>query len=191
MNLREKIETALGLINKNQALENRQTLKTKVNALNKSLDEFITASAPEMLRDTPEYAELAALIALPENRATVTADWFAAQAESIGRSYARFTKKEKDEVLLELVRQKKAGQVIDSFKSTPQQKAQRLLSELANKSADKADKEIDKMKAPKLQEFCEFNQIPIASKKKGDFDKKKTVQNVQAKLDEMREYLKM
>ena len=191
MNLQEKLENVLSVLGRNPALENRQILKTKLTALNKSLDEFLKLSEPEMLRDTREYAELSALVALPENKMIVTNEWFAAQAASVNRKYAKFAKKEKDEVLLELVKNKKAAAAIDSLKSTPQQKAQRLLSELANKSEDKAEKEIAKMKPAQLQEFCEHNQIAVESKKKGDFDKKKTVANVAAKLAELREYLKM
>lgn len=191
MNLREKIEQVQTLLERHPALENRQTLKTKITALNKSIDEFLKLSDPEILRDTREYAELSALVALPENKAIVTAEWFAAQANSVGLKFAKFTKKEKDEVLLELVKSKRATAAIDNLKSTPPQKAQRLLSELANKSADKAEKEIAKMKAAQLQEFCEHNQIAIAQKKKGDFDKKKTAANVFNKLAELREYLKM
>jgi hypothetical protein len=191
MNLQEKIENVLALLERNPAIENRTALAKFVTALNKAADELLSRAEPEMLRDTREYAELSALIALPENKVVINNDWFTAQAERVGRKYAKFTKKEKEEVLLELVKTKKADGVINELKSTPQQKAQRLLSELAVKSADKAEKQIGKMKPAELEEFCRFNQIEIEKNKKGAVDKKKTQKNVLAKLDTLREYLKM
>lgn len=191
MSLREKVENVLALLERNPAIENRTALTKFVTGLNKALDELLNRAEPEMLRDTREYAELSALIVLPENKAVITNDWFAAQAERVGRKYAKFTKKEKEEVLIELVKTKKAEAVIADLKSTPQQKAQRFLSELAVKSADKAEKQVGKMKPSELEEFCRFNQIAVEKNKKGNFDKKKTQKNVLAKLDELREYLKM
>lgn len=191
MNLRERIENVLALLEQNPAIENRTNLSKLVTALNKAADDLLNLAEPEMLRDTKEYAELSALIALPENKSIVTADWFAAQAQSVNRKYAKLTKKEKEELLLELVKTKKAETVISDLKSTPQQKAQKFLTELANQSADKAEKQINKMKPAELEEFCNLNQISLEKNKKGGFDKKKTQKNVLNKLVELREYLKM
>lgn len=191
MSLREKVENVLGLLERNPALENRTALAKFVTGLNKALEELLKRAEPEMLKDTREYAELSALIALPENKAVATNEWFAAQSERVGRKFAKFTKKEKEELLLELVKAKKADGAIAELKSTPQQRAQRLLSELAVKSAEKAEKEVAKMKPAQLEEFCRFNQIAVESGKKGNLDKKKTQKNVAEKLAELREYLKM
>lgn len=192
MNLREKLENVSDLLARHSVIEKKPSLSRSITALNRALDDLLTRAEPEMLRDTREYAELSALVGLPENRGVVTNDWYTAHAASVGLKYARINRREREEVLLELVKTKKADAVITELKTTPQQRAQNLLSELANMSPEKAEKKIRGMRpAESVREFAEHNQIQIEKNRRGNFDRARTQANVLNKLAELREYLKM
>lgn len=192
MDLQTQTEQFLELLKRFPALENRAGLAKTVAALRKTFADFEKLAEPETVRDSKEYGELLALINLPENKNVVNADWFTAQGKRVGSKTAKFTaKKAKDDLLLELVRQKHAATVIQELKSTPQQRDQKLLSQLANLPAERAEKDAAKLKPAELEAFCAHNQIAVERNKRGGFDKKKTLVNIAEKLAELREYLKM
>lgn len=191
MNLQEKIERAGVLLESNKEVIKKASIAKFVQSLDKAVSDFLKKFEPELYRSTSEYVDLAALIDAPTNRKVLTKQWFDDKANLINRKFAKFTKKEKEELIIELVKTGQAQMVIDGLKTTPEKRSQNLFSELANLSESESRKRVDKMKSKEIEEFCEHNAITIERTKKGAFDKKKTLAHVSKKLQTVRDYLKL
>ncbi len=189
MSLKEKIERAASLLEEKPAIERKVALASVVKKLNKALDDFISKSEPELYKDTKEYAELYALLTLPENKGTVTPEWLNEQAGN--RKYAKAGKKEREAFAVMMVRDGHATAVIQELKESPKRKMQDALHSLAGMSKARAEEKIKLMKPKQLEEFCRLNEIEIARSPKGSLDKKRTLPNIMAKVVELREYLKL
>ncbi len=191
MELQEKIERAGALLEANKAIVKKASIAKFVQSLDKALDIFLKNLEPELYRSTSEYVELAALVDAPTNKKVLTKQWFDDKANLINRKFAKFTKKEKEEMIIELVKTGQAQMVIDGLKTTPEKRSQHLFSELANLSEQEARQCIEKMKPKEIEEFCRHNQITTEHTKKGTFDRKMTTPHVFKKLQTVRDYLKL
>src|ERR1700742_638446 len=146
MSLKEKIERAAALLDERPAVERKAALSSVVTKLNKALDDFLSKSEPEIYKDTKEYAELYALLTLPENKSIVTLGWLNQQAARVDKKYAKAGKKEREALTVALVMAGHAPAVIQELKETPRKRMQDMLYSLTNVSESAATDRIKAMK---------------------------------------------
>ena len=191
MSLREKVADVAALLDERPSLERLAALAAAVNKLGKALDDFLAKSVPEMHKNTAEYAELSALLSQQEYKSVVTLDWLNRHAAPCGKKYAKVGKREKEDFAVTMVGAGLAPAVLQELKESPRRKMQDLLYALARQRGDEAAAEIKAMKPKQLEEFCRHNDIPVERSARGGVDKKRTLPHITAKLDDLREYLKL
>ncbi|HXG67294.1 MAG TPA: hypothetical protein VNO70_19480 [Blastocatellia bacterium] len=191
MSLKEKIDGAASILGAYPSVETAPELKTVLTKLNRALDDFLTKSVSVVYKNTAEYAELWALMALPENRKTVTLAWLNERGEPVGRRFAKSGKKEKEEFAVMMVRSGRAAAVIRELKESPIQKIQDEFNSMIDLPEEEVALRVKAMKPKDLEQFCNVNNVAIARTAKSGVDKKKTLPHIMRKLEEAREYLKL
>lgn len=191
MELTEKLNSLAALLSEHPKIHQQSDTRLLFAKFDKAVDELLAKLEQAIYRNTAEYAELLALVSGAQYKALVTVDWLNANAASVKKKYAKTGKKEKEDFVLTMVKAGKARAIIKELKETPRRQMQDELNDMALGTDEKAIARIKAMKAKQLEQFCEFNDIPVGKTAKGALDKKQVQAAILQKIGALREYAQL
>jgi hypothetical protein len=144
------------------------------------------------LKNSREYPELIGLLASAPYKALANTEWLNDRLPSGESKLEKVLKKDKDRFVLAVIRNGTARQVIDDLKDAPSQKWRKFMVEISKLNPQKAEAQVKALKPKEFAAVCELYGIePVRSGAKKTISKPKTIPRVLAKLENVREHLKL
>lgn len=190
MDLARRLRDLLEIIDRHPNLLRDPALVPLAGKLGDQLGTLTAKAMGQVYRNSAAYADLVALLAQPENRALVTADWMCGQSP-VGTRYLKNGKKEKEQFALEVVKAGVSSQVIRELNDAPRREMEELLYRMVLGTDAEVKESWKALKAAELKRFCQWNQIPVITNAKGAIDKTRTFSKLKELITERREYTKL
>lgn len=190
MDLKNTVARLETLLSKHPTIVTEAMLAPLAAKLSKEIDAFLNKSEAAIYKNSAEYAELISLFNQKSLKDLLTVKWFNDHALN-GVKFSKIGKKEKEEIALDAVKTKRAGEMIRDIKDTPRRRMEEELTAMALASDAEVAVKIKAMKPADLERFCALNEIPITKKSTGALDKTKTQPNILIKIQELREISKL